>query len=87
MPRSPSRREILGRLLQDEAQERRHSGLALVTRGETSFFSLVREHAIRAIDAWHLATAMLVSPSLREPVGPTGRIRTNQNDVKRRQRM
>jgi uncharacterized protein len=28
---------------------------------------LVRAHAIRAMDAWHLATAKLVAPSLIEP--------------------
>jgi uncharacterized protein len=28
---------------------------------------LVREHAIRAMDAWHLAVAVLVMPSLVEP--------------------
>jgi hypothetical protein len=29
--------------------------------------SLVREHAIRAMDAWHLAVATLVLPDLAEP--------------------
>jgi hypothetical protein len=34
---------------------------------ETHALQLVREHAIRAMDAWHLATAKLVLPSLVEP--------------------
>jgi predicted nucleic acid-binding protein len=34
---------------------------------ETQALQLVREHAIRAMDAWHLATAKLVLPSLVEP--------------------
>jgi predicted nucleic acid-binding protein len=34
---------------------------------EAQALQLVREHAIRALDAWHLATAMLVLPSLVEP--------------------
>jgi predicted nucleic acid-binding protein len=36
---------------------------------ETQALQLVREHAIRAMDAWHLATARLVLPSIVEPVG------------------
>ncbi len=36
-------------------------------RVETTALSLVRAHAIRAMDAWHLATATLVAPSLVEP--------------------
>ncbi|MCA1708324.1 MAG: type II toxin-antitoxin system VapC family toxin [Actinobacteria bacterium] len=34
---------------------------------EVHALQLVREHAIRAMDAWHLATASLVLPSLVEP--------------------
>lgn len=34
---------------------------------ETQALQLVRLHAIRAMDAWHLATATLVAPSLVEP--------------------
>lgn len=34
---------------------------------ERQALGLVRTHAIRAMDAWHLATAELVSPSLVEP--------------------
>ncbi len=34
---------------------------------ETQALILVRAHAIRAMDAWHLATAALVAPSLVEP--------------------
>jgi predicted nucleic acid-binding protein len=34
---------------------------------EERALSLVREHAIRAMDAWHLAVAVLVLPSLVEP--------------------
>jgi predicted nucleic acid-binding protein len=34
---------------------------------ETQALQLVREHAIRALDAWHLATAKLVLPRLVEP--------------------
>jgi predicted nucleic acid-binding protein len=34
---------------------------------ETQALQLVRGHAIRAVDAWHLATATLVAPSLVEP--------------------
>ncbi len=34
---------------------------------EDEALQLVREHAIRAMDAWHLATAKLVLPSLIEP--------------------
>ncbi|HYA45833.1 MAG TPA: type II toxin-antitoxin system VapC family toxin [Acidimicrobiales bacterium] len=34
---------------------------------ETEALHLVRTHAIRAMDAWHLATAALVAPSLTEP--------------------
>lgn len=33
---------------------------------ETEALRLVREHAIRAMDAWHLATAKIVLPSLVE---------------------
>ncbi len=33
---------------------------------ETRALHLVRSHAIRAMDAWHLATATLVTPSLLE---------------------
>lgn len=36
-------------------------------RVESAALSLVRAHAIRATDAWHLATAQLVAPSLVEP--------------------
>ena len=34
---------------------------------EAQALQLVRAHAIRAMDAWHLATAKLVAPSLIEP--------------------
>lgn len=34
---------------------------------ETKALNLVRSHAIRAMDAWHLATATLVAPTLVEP--------------------
>ncbi len=34
---------------------------------EVQALHLVRKHAIRAMDAWHLATAKLVLPSLLEP--------------------
>lgn len=34
---------------------------------EAEALRLVRIHAIRAMDAWHLATAKLVAPSLVEP--------------------
>lgn len=34
---------------------------------EAQALQLVRTHAIRAMDAWHLATASLVTPSLVEP--------------------
>jgi predicted nucleic acid-binding protein len=34
---------------------------------EARALSLVREHALRAMDAWHLATASLVLPDLAEP--------------------
>jgi predicted nucleic acid-binding protein len=36
-------------------------------QAEERALRLVREHAIRAMDAWHLAVAVLVSPSLVEP--------------------
>jgi len=34
---------------------------------EEQALGLVRAHGIRALDAWHLATAALVSPALAEP--------------------
>ncbi len=34
---------------------------------EAKALALAREHAIRAMDAWHLATATLVLPALLEP--------------------
>ena len=34
---------------------------------ETQALRLVRAHAIRVMDAWHLATATLVAPGLAEP--------------------
>lgn len=34
---------------------------------EAKALDLVRRHAIRAMDAWHLATATLVGPDLTEP--------------------
>lgn len=34
---------------------------------EQAALALVREHAIRAMDAWHLAVASLTLPSLTEP--------------------
>ncbi|MHB8246430.1 MAG: type II toxin-antitoxin system VapC family toxin [Acidimicrobiales bacterium] len=39
---------------------------------EAQALQLVREHAIRAMDAWHLATARLVLPSIVEPGEPIG---------------
>lgn len=36
-------------------------------RVEERALALVRAHAIRAMDAWHLATAELLAPSLAEP--------------------
>ncbi|MHB1774044.1 MAG: PIN domain-containing protein [Acidimicrobiales bacterium] len=39
---------------------------------EAQALQLVWEHAIRAMDAWHLATARLVLPSLVEPGEPIG---------------
>lgn len=39
---------------------------------ESQALTLVRAHAIRAMDAWHLATAKLVLPSLAEPGEDTG---------------
>jgi predicted nucleic acid-binding protein len=34
---------------------------------EEQSLALVREHGLRAMDAWHLATALLTLPSLAEP--------------------
>jgi uncharacterized protein len=34
---------------------------------EAGALRLVREHGIRAVDAWHLATALLTLPTLSEP--------------------
>jgi len=34
---------------------------------EVQALRLVRAHALRAMDAWHLATALLAAPSLAEP--------------------
>ncbi|MGH8918194.1 MAG: type II toxin-antitoxin system VapC family toxin [Acidimicrobiales bacterium] len=39
---------------------------------ETQALHLVRTHAIRAMDAWHLATAKLVVPRLLEPSEEVG---------------
>jgi len=39
---------------------------------ETAALQLVREHGIRAMDAWHLATAQLVVPALAEPADEAG---------------
>lgn len=39
---------------------------------EARALPLVREHTIRAMDAWHLATATLVLPGLTEPGEVTG---------------
>ncbi|NNN19944.1 MAG: type II toxin-antitoxin system VapC family toxin [Acidimicrobiaceae bacterium] len=39
---------------------------------ERSALNLVREHTIRAMDAWHLAVASLTFPSLVEPGEETG---------------
>jgi uncharacterized protein len=39
---------------------------------EAHALRLVREHAIRAMDAWHLATAMLTLPGLAESGEQTG---------------
>jgi hypothetical protein len=38
---------------------------------EEKALALVREHALRAMDAWHLATATLTIPPLAEPGEPT----------------
>lgn len=38
---------------------------------EEQALTLVREHALRAMDAWHLATATLTIPPLAEPGEPT----------------
>lgn len=43
---------------------------------EAEALGLVREHAIRAMDAWHVATAKIVAPGLAEPgeeIGFAGR--------------
>jgi hypothetical protein len=37
---------------------------------EGKALALVREHALRAMDAWHLATATLTVPTLAEPGEP-----------------
>ena len=37
---------------------------------EEQALSLVRQHALRAMDAWHLATATLTVPTLAEPGEP-----------------
>lgn len=37
---------------------------------EERALELVREHALRALDAWHLATAALAVPALAEPGEP-----------------
>lgn len=37
---------------------------------EEQALALVREHALRAMDAWHLATATLTVPALAEPGEP-----------------
>lgn len=37
---------------------------------EEQALALVREHALRAMDAWHLATATLTIPTLAEPGEP-----------------
>ena len=37
---------------------------------ETAAFSLVREHGLRTLDAWHLSTARLTVPSLADPGEP-----------------
>ncbi len=39
-------------------------------RVEEKALELVREHALRAMDAWHLATASLTVPVLAEPGEP-----------------
>lgn len=39
---------------------------------EARALDLVREHALRAIDAWHLAVAALTLPNLAEPGEETG---------------
>ncbi len=36
-------------------------------QGDVTAVRLVREHAIRAMDAWHLAVASLALPGLAEP--------------------
>jgi predicted nucleic acid-binding protein len=37
---------------------------------ETTALSLVREHGLRTLDAWHLSTARLTVPTLAEPGEP-----------------
>lgn len=39
-------------------------------RVEEKALELVRGHALRAMDAWHLATASLTVPALAEPAEP-----------------
>jgi hypothetical protein len=39
---------------------------------EEQALALVREHALRAMDAWHLATASLTVPRLAEAGEPIG---------------
>ena len=39
---------------------------------EEKALALVREHALRAMDAWHLATATLTMPPLAERGEPIG---------------
>jgi predicted nucleic acid-binding protein len=38
---------------------------------ETEALGIVRAHGLRAVDAWHLATAKLTVPRLAEPGEPT----------------
>ena len=37
---------------------------------ETAALSLVREHGLRTLDAWHLSTARFTVPSLADPGEP-----------------
>lgn len=46
---------------------------------EIRALTLVRDHAIRAMDAWHLAVAMLALPSLLEP-GEASRFATRDEE-------
>lgn len=49
---------------------------------EAQALQLVRAHAIRALDAWHLATAALLAPSLVEPGEEIGFATRDQAQLK-----